>query len=314
MEEYLKGLIERMLDKSDSNMVPFQSSRTISWKACREAEEIDKLEFIPQLISFIDAENDREKRDRAYFVLAHVAKNTKNDNATKFLINRINQEQDKSVISSLLDRIQYLRKPADTDLSPIFNAIKSKIWQIRSSAIQALKCSDNNLAENTLIGIITNSKDEYDLIYSNVSLSDVGTRNAIAPLLNLLEHKNRDVSGTALKAILELSNKSDLNVFIEQLEKGKNKFTALLGVIKYGDHSVVPHVVKRVRQLVSKKRAIQIVADKGKTEVIFALDFLLNYTKESTEPKKMLELLSTKKYENLWDNEKKWINENKNKF
>jgi HEAT repeat protein len=316
MEKYLTELIDKILDKTDRDMVPFDSSKTISWKALREAEKIDDANYVPLLISFIENETDKDKRSAAYFILGHIAKNTKNKKATNYLVARIAKETDNNILSSLLERIQYLEKPLDTDITPIIEATRSKEWPIRRSAIQALKRAQHKAAEATLLEYIshTGDQDEHDLWYINTTLADIGTRDSIPFLLSLIDHKKQDVSATALNAILAISDKSELPLFIEQLQQGKNKFTALLGVIKYGDQTVIPHIVKRVKDLLSKKRARQVVTEKGKTEIIFAMEFLSTYANENPEPRKIYELLTTKKSDLLWDNEKKWLEQNKQRF
>lgn len=59
MDKFLIDIIERMLDTSDQIMeTGYDSSKTISWKALREAEKVENIDFIPQLISFINNEKD----------------------------------------------------------------------------------------------------------------------------------------------------------------------------------------------------------------------------------------------------------------
>lgn len=314
MEKYLVDLLERMLDKSDRDVTPFDSSKTISWKALREAEQINDGSYVTQLISFIDQEKDKEKRDRAYFILGHLAKNTKSEETTAYLISRIRHEKDKSVLCSLLGRIQYLEKSLDMDITPIFEVLKAKDWQVRHSAIHALKGAKNKSAEQSLLTMLAETEDAFDLWYINTTLAEIGTGDSIPYLLKLIDHKKQDVSGTALTAILAISDQTELPLFIEQLQKGKNKFTALLGVIKYGDQSHIPHVVQRLKELVSKKRNIEVIAEQGKTEVIFAMEFLSKFSAESTEPQKMFTLLRDKKQALLWDKEKEWLEQNQHLF
>lgn len=308
MENYLAELINRMNDNSDMPLPAGKSSAdTISWKAIREAEKIDDVAYIPPLMAFINMEKDINKRDRAYFILGHIAKNTGDMDAAVFLINRVGKEKQRYVLSSLLDRISNLKKPAGTDLSPLINATGNDAWDIRQSAIKALSLAEGKEAEETLLRIIETSHSEYDLLYANNALSTSGSSNSIPALMKLLGHKKQDVSGTALYAILKLSGPEMLPLFLEQLEHGRNKFTALYGVIRYGDAKVVPNVVKRVNQLVAKQRAIEAIGTGGKTEIIVALEFLVKYAQEEPSIRKLYELLRHKKYSLLWDSEKKWL-------
>ncbi|MBC9913026.1 HEAT repeat domain-containing protein [Chitinophaga varians] len=308
MDQYLTELIDRMNDTSDWPLPPgVSSSTTISWAALREAEKLDNTAYIPQLVTFINAEKDAKRRKSAYFTLAHIGKNTNNRQAMEFLISRITKEKDKYMLSSMLEQIGDLEKPAGTDLTPLIEAVKSSAWQIRQSAIKALSRSAEKTAEAALLEVISTSKNEYDLIYANMALSTSGSPASLPFLIKLLEHKKQDVSGTALGAILKLGDASNLDLFREQLEQGKNKFTALHGVIKYGDEKVVPDLIRRVKQLIAKQRAIEAISTDGKTEIIVALEFLVQHVAGNPEIKKLYELLTGKKSALLWDREKKWL-------
>ncbi len=198
-----------MNNKSDCIMESgYNSSNTISWKALREAEKIDNVNYIPELIEFIDSEKDKAKRGCAYFLLGHIAKNTNNVKATEYLIKRVEKEKDKYIISSLLDRISDLKKPKSIDLQPLINAINSNKWQIRQSAICSLKNSENEISENTLIEILSESEDEYDLTYANATLNNIGTVKALPFLEKHLNSKKRDVKDSAKYAIEEIKKRA----------------------------------------------------------------------------------------------------------
>ncbi|WP_343744867.1 HEAT repeat domain-containing protein [Chitinophaga sp.] len=308
MDQYLTELIDRMNDTSDWPPPPgVSSSTTISWAALREAEKLDNTAYVPQLITFINTEKDARRRKSAYFTLAHIAENTNNREAMEFLISRVTKEKDKYIQSNILDHLADLEKPAGTDLTPLVQAVKSSSWQVSQSAIKALSRSAEKTAEEALLEVISTSKNEYALIYANIALATSGSPASLPYLVKLLEHKKQDVSGTALSAILKLGDASYLDLFREQLENGKNKFTALHGVIKYGDEEVVPDLIRRVKQLVAKQRAIEAISTDGKTEIIFALEFLVQHVAGNPEIKKLYELLTGKKNALLWDREKNWL-------
>jgi HEAT repeat protein len=209
MDKYLIDIIEKMLDTSDQTMVAgFDSSKTISWKALREAEKNETEDFIPQLILFIDNEKNKNKRDRVYFLLGHIAKNTNNTTAINYLIQRVGKETDKYVVASLLDRIADLQKPIKTDLQPLIQATKSDKWLIRHSAIQALDNSSDPDAETALIEILDSSDDPYNLTYANTTLFNIGTIRAIPHLEKHLKSRKRDVKNTAKCAIEEIIKRS----------------------------------------------------------------------------------------------------------
>ena len=207
MDKYLIDLIERMSDTSDQIMEGgYDSSKTISWKALREAEKIENADFIPQLFAFIDHQKDKKKRSQAYFILGHIAKNLNDTTALNYLINRVDKETDKYVIASLLDRIASINKPAETDLQPLISATKNESWLIRHSAIQSLNNSVDTIAETALIAIIDNSDDPYNLIYAISTLNRIGTPRAIPYLEKQLKSKKTKVKNAA-KFAIEAINK-----------------------------------------------------------------------------------------------------------
>ncbi|KIQ17243.1 hypothetical protein RT99_19090 [Flavobacterium sp. MEB061] len=208
MDNYLINLIDRMLDTSDQNKeAGYDSSKTISWKALREAENVENTAYIPQLITFIDNEKDKKKRDRSYFLLGHIAKNTSDLKALDYLIYRIQKETDKYIIASLLDRIAAIKKPMGTDLQPLIQATKSDKWLIRHSAIRSLKNALDSAAETALIEILNDSDDPYDLVYTNATINAIGTPRAIPFLEKHLKSRKRDVKDSAKYAIEEIKKR-----------------------------------------------------------------------------------------------------------
>jgi HEAT repeat protein len=199
-----------MLDTSDQNKeVGYDSSKTISWKALREAENVENPAYILQLITFIDNEKDKKKRDSSYFLLGHIAKNTSDLKALEYLIFRIQKETDKYIIASLLDRIAAIKKPMGTDLQPLIQATKSDKWLIRHSAIQSLKNALDSIAETALIEILNDSDDPYDLVYTNATINTIGTLRAIPFLEKHLKSRKRDVKDSAKYAIEEIKKRHE---------------------------------------------------------------------------------------------------------
>ncbi|WP_268122894.1 HEAT repeat domain-containing protein [Roseivirga pacifica] len=209
MDKYLIDLVKRMNETGDQLLKPtFRSDETISWKALRETEKLNKPEFISQLIDFINNEKNKKARDRAYFALGHLAKNTNNTFATDYLIQRIEKETDKYVLSTLLDRITDLHKSYGTDLSPIIKQTKNKNWLVRYSAIRALNHTNDERAEQTLIEILEQSNDPNDLIYGSATLFKVGTLKAIPLLEQHLKSPKRDVKLSVKAAIEEIRKRN----------------------------------------------------------------------------------------------------------
>lgn len=308
MDEYLIDLINRMNDTSDRNMeAGYDSSKTISWKALREAEKLENVDYVPQLIKYIDKEKKKENRREAYFILGHLTKNTNDKEGVQFLIDQIDKEKDKYIISSLLDRISYLEKPSGTNIDPILNAVKSDKWLIRHSAIPALKRTESKNAEIALIEVLKSSTDFHDLSYANSTLSNIGTNDSIPHLQGLLSHKKQDVACSALYAIIKIGGKDYIDLYREYLSTGKLKSYAISGVVEYGNESDISLIEKRIKELVSKKRKTEFLIEKNKTEVIIGLEFLNRFDSNKDKYNDFVNWLINKKSDKLWDTELNWI-------
>jgi len=211
MDKYLIELIGRMNYAGDQIMeTGFDSSKTISWKALREAEKITNPDFIPQLMTFIENEKDKDKRDKAYFILGQIAKNIDDKTTGQFLINRIEKETDKYVISSMLGVLANVIKPKGTDFTPLIAATKDDRWLVRQKSIQAFAKSEDEIAEATLIDFLDTSEDPYELIYSNATLNKIGTPKAISHLEKHLKSRKRDVKLSAKFAIDEIKKRNSI--------------------------------------------------------------------------------------------------------
>ncbi len=212
MDKYLLNLIDRMNDTSDQIMdAGFDSSKTISWKALREAEKITTPDFIPQLMTFIESEKDKNKRDKAYFILGHNAKNINDKRTGQFFIRRLEKETDKYIISSMLDVLAKIVKPKGTDFTLLIAATKDERWLVRHTAIQAFGNSEDEIAETTLINILDTTDDSYELIYSNATLNKIGTPKAIPHLEKHLKSRKRDVKLSTKFAIEEIKKRHSIN-------------------------------------------------------------------------------------------------------
>ncbi|HBG71179.1 MAG: hypothetical protein A2W93_12445 [Bacteroidetes bacterium GWF2_43_63] len=321
MDKYLQDLLERMADRSD-DMVDMPSGGRQSnpdatfKKANDEARQINNLEYIEQLKAFIEKTNNEDLKKNAYNVLFYIYSNTGEARILTYCIDRLATEKKEWTLYTILWNIECLKNkiPSDINIDNILALTTYKKHLVRDGAINCLKNADNSKAEDKLIEIITTSTDHYQLTYANATIGTIGTSKSIQHLLKLVENKKQDVAATALGAVLKLSDKTLLTLFIENLEKGKLKYLGLEGVVKYGDKNVVPFVEKRVKELVAKKRIIQFILSKNNTELTVAMNFLAEYSKEIESIRKLYNTLMTVKWELLWDTEKQWLNDNRNRF
>lgn len=310
-----------MADRSD-NMIEMpgggrQSNPDATFKKANdEARQINNLEYVEQLKTFIEKSRDEDLKQNAYSVLFNIYSNIDERRIISYCIDRLALEKKEWTLYTILWNLECLKReiPSDINIDKILGLTTYKKHLVRDVAIRCLKNVNNPKAEDKLIEIISTSTDQYQLSYANSTIGTIGTTKCIPYLLKLVDHKKQDIAATSLGAILKLSDKSYLPLFIDHLEKGKLKYLGLEGVIKYGDKNVVLTVEKRVKELVAKQRTIQFLLSKNETELTVAMNFLADYSKEFDSIKKLYQTLFTSKWELLWDNEKQWLNDNRHRF
>ena len=121
MDEYLIDLLERISTKCTD----CDSSKSITWKAYREAEALNDAKYVPQLIDYISTEKNKINRDSAYFILGKMLTKVTNNTAIQFYIDRLTIETDKYVLGSMLGRLAEIHKDDSIDISPIIQCTKS---------------------------------------------------------------------------------------------------------------------------------------------------------------------------------------------
>ncbi len=208
LNTYINNLLNRMLDQSDQNRVPYDSSKTISWKALREAETLTDTDFIDNIIDNIHSEKNKKRRDYMYFIVGRICENKPYQKGLEFLIDQIDKETDKYIVSAILDRIMDLEKPATTNLSKIFEAINHKTWQVRYSAINAFKNTHNPEVEKRMIGIMENTiEGKYEIIYPMSVLYNCGSVNCIPFIEKQIQNKSRNIKSQAIETVKQLKEK-----------------------------------------------------------------------------------------------------------
>lgn len=312
MEKYLEDLLERMLDNTLFPEGSLSSADSVSWKAYREAETLTNEAYIPQLISFLSSEKNNEKRKKAYFILGKIAKNTENTEALQFIIDRIDIENNNSVLNNLLSSLKSIKKPENIDILPILKLLKKENLDssVRNDAIWALMNTKNEQAEEVLLHLSQQITDETDYShwYINNVLGNIGTRKSIPRLTELAHSKKMDTSATALSAIMILGDTRELPIFEKFIQEGRNKDLALLALTIYGNEKHIPLIIKRIKEVVSRKRSqITLITEDDKSEIMVGMEFLLKFIDKNIEIKKLYDLLTHKKWDNLFEKEQKFL-------
>jgi hypothetical protein len=177
------------------------SADSVSWHACREAEQLSDRSMVDELAEYVAIEPNKKKRDRAYFIVGKLGLRCRTVDCARILVGSIHRETDKYVLSNILDRLSALEKPREVDLSPVFPLLKDTRWLVRHAAIQALKNSDSPKAEAEVIAVLNRSDDAYDMTYCHSTLSTIGSMEAIPYIEKNFSSPKRDVKHSAQYAV-----------------------------------------------------------------------------------------------------------------
>jgi HEAT repeat protein len=205
MKKYLVELISRM---TVSEKRCLNSDESICWRAYREAETLSDASMVDELADYVAHEKDKKRRRAAYFILGELGQKVRSLDCASILISRLQREENKYVLSSLLDAVRGVSKPRDLDLGPVFRLLDDDRWLVRHSAIQALSRTDSPEAEDELIELLNATSDPFDIVYCQATLNEIGTAKSIPNLQKNLGSRKRDVKDSARLAIEAIESRA----------------------------------------------------------------------------------------------------------
>lgn len=209
LDKFINELLNSMLDNSDyETIIPYDSSKSISWKALREAETLTNHKYINNIIENISSEKNKKRREYMYFTVDRICENKPYQKGLEFIIDRLDKETDKYVLSSMLDRIEWLQKSAETDLSKIIKCLKHKTWQVRYSAINALRNTNNFVVDVLMMQILNNeNSNKHEISYALGVVYNCGTDKCIAAVEKQTHNKSRNIKAEAKETLRSLKEK-----------------------------------------------------------------------------------------------------------
>ena len=198
MKEYLVELVSRMTVPEKRCL---NSADSISWHAHREAETLSDSSMVDELADYVAHEKDKKRRQAAYFILGKLGQKVRSQDCASILISRLQQEENKYVLSSLLDATSGVSKLQELDLRPVFRLLDDERWLVRHSAIRALSRTDSPDVEDRLIELLNATSDPFDITYCQATLNEIGTAKSLPHLQKNLSSRKRDVKDSARLAI-----------------------------------------------------------------------------------------------------------------
>ncbi|WP_395534876.1 hypothetical protein [Neobacillus thermocopriae] len=76
----------------------------------------------------------------------------------------------------------------------------------------------------------------------------------------------------------------------------------MLAIKKHGDESAINPLIVRIKTILKRKRTVK------SDDLLIGLEFLVRFIKDYKEISDLFDWIKSKKWDLLFDNEKKWIN------
>ena len=166
----------------------YESNKTVSWTAYEKASQLTDVSYLPELYNLVETSYSDNEKAHAYFIIGFIAKNTNDEQATKFLLDRLKVEKLTSTINLILHRLEDLYKPAHLELSIIYQLINKKGALTRHAAYMALTNTGHSV-EGPLLDLLQKTTEREDILWIIRALGYVGTERSIAVLKTYLKHK-----------------------------------------------------------------------------------------------------------------------------
>lgn len=306
---YMRDLLHRMTIKTDEQGREVRNSQDqVSWKALREAEQLDNPALIDVAAQALEETQDDEMRGNVCFLWSHLAINTGDSRAVRLMLDEFAKTKKLQTKSRIM--WSFARVPEVPDAEPFLELSGSHDGGIRREALRVLARCRPEAVKDRLLEIIRRANDEYDIIYTLWALKELRLKEALPDVLKLVESPNSEIRSLAIRFAAEFGEGAHLSLFVAMLETDRSpdvKWSAMEALDRRGGVSETEAVLRRVKKIVSRQR-------KGggqlpMSELMHGLSFLLRVAPNQDEVVQLLQALRTSKADKLFAHEAKWLSE-----
>ncbi|MCR6462423.1 HEAT repeat domain-containing protein [Bacillus paranthracis] len=297
MEEYIDDLLRRMDDEEAG----------IRQCAYEEARELNDLSLFSCFQEKVTEARKVYIKTSLYFLITQLAINTREMYIADYLINRLESEESRVVLDSMLIDLSKLSEASNAH--KIIPYIYHKNSGVRYSAVIALKLCKSLEAEDALLKLLTVEENRDDIVNICATLHEIGTKRSILSLTKLLHSDSAYIRSAAIETLAEIGRTDLQIVYIEALHdrNAMVKYEAVRAIYMYGDEMAMRPICERVNKIVARRRKNE-VEPMDESEIIIALRFLHKFVDQE-------EVLKTfdkvyKKRGNLFMSEREWLRDN----
>ncbi|OPA11823.1 HEAT repeat domain-containing protein [Bacillus cereus] len=297
MEEYIDDLLRRMDDEEAG----------IRQCAYEEAMQLNDLSLFSCLQEKVTEARKVYIKTNLYFLITQLAINTREMYIADYLINRLESEESRIVLDSMLIDLSKLSEASNAH--KIIPYIYHKNSGVRYSAVIALKLCKSLGAEEALLKLLTVEENRDDIVNICATLHEIGTKRSILSLTKLLHCDSAYIRSAAIETLAEIGRTDLQIVYIEALHDRNVmvKYEAVRAIYMYGDEMAMRPICERVNKIVAKRRKNE-VEPTDESEIIIALHFLHKFVDQEEALKTFDKVY--KKRGNLFMSERKWLRDN----
>lgn len=206
-EKYLNDLIQKINGELDKEQIR-KSEDTNSWKANREAEKLANKSLFPILQNLLKVEKIQGRREAAYVILGHLARNTQDSTIIEYIARNLIHEQDDQTVNQMLITIHQAGLLFSNHINDIIHLAESRNELIRQGALLCLGLDKNKTKSSikVLLKILQNSENKYDLKYSIASIGKIGSKEIIGTLKSLAENNEKSDLIEEIKTCIQKIN------------------------------------------------------------------------------------------------------------
>ncbi|HTA39266.1 MAG TPA: HEAT repeat domain-containing protein [Candidatus Acidoferrales bacterium] len=255
-----------MSDESETGI----GSQPASFRAHRDAENLDDAALIPVAAAMLQAEKSAQRKRHLLFVLGHLGAKANAAEVEAVAMPVLANEKNGYTLAAVLGALR--RLPRLQDAAPVRALLKSRNGQVREAAILALRGDRSGEGERDLLALIKRTQNRFELTYAVQTLGEIGCAASIPALGAMIHNRNVDVKCAAITALANVGGKAEQAMFLDALgdKNPAAKAAAIFALQRHGDARAVPKVAARIKTLLRKPRALEITP----SDLAAGLEFL----------------------------------------
>ena len=187
----------------------FGSEDFSSWYAYRISDELSDINLKPELIKLLKDKVFFQYKKYVLRCLSSLCVNSKDYKLFDFLISELKKTDEEEVITTVLSRLNELRKPPSLNIDYLKQLLLTGTYQNRIDALNALKNSEHKDLEEILI-LKFNTSDQHTKCMICATLRSTGTIKSLETLkAEFKRTRSKDLKYFIQNAIEEINDREN---------------------------------------------------------------------------------------------------------